>query len=111
MFASEVDKSDQSAPIYMTISNTGGTAVGQLIAAQTPIVTSSDVVNSTQLRNGQERVAQIEIPINGQVEFKPTEYHVEVISLPQTLKAGDTFPLTLAFAGGDNRIITVVVRP
>jgi hypothetical protein len=34
-----------------------------------------------------------------------------LVSLPPTLKAGDTFPLTLAFSGGDNRIVTVVVRP
>lgn len=109
--ASEINRSDFSAPIYMTLTNTGGTAVGQLIGAQTQVVTSNNVVASTQLRNGDALVPTIDIPINGKVQFSPTGYHIQVTSLPPSLKAGDTFPLTLAFSGGDNRIVTVGVRP
>ena len=77
----------------MTLTNTGGTAVGQLIEAQTQIVQSNNVVASTQLRNGNTYVTNHPYSDQWEIKFSPTGYHIKVISLPPSLKAGDSFPL------------------
>ena len=46
------------------------------------------------------RQSRITIPAGGQVTFGPGAYHLMLIGLTRTLKAGDSIPATLSFASG-----------
>jgi periplasmic copper chaperone A len=46
------------------------------------------------------KVDRIEIPAGGETTFGPGGYHLMLIGLTRTLKAGDQAPVTLSFAGG-----------
>jgi len=52
----------------------------------------------------------IEIPANGQVEFKPGDYHLMLMKPKQVLKAGDKIEITLQFKDGTSLPATFEVR-
>jgi copper(I)-binding protein len=86
---------------FMTIANTG-TAADRLTGGSTPVAgrveihtmtMEGDVMKMRQLEDG------LEIPAGGEVTLKPGSFHVMLMDLKQPLKAGETVPLTLTFAG------------
>lgn len=94
-----------NAVVHMTLENTG-TAPGRLL------LVTSNLTTNIHLRNGETPVVGgIEIPVNGQVEFKPDGYNVYLIGLNPVPKVGDAFAIGLSFNNGDNRFVNAVVRP
>jgi hypothetical protein len=52
----------------------------------------------------------IEIPANGQLEFKPGDYHLMLMNPKRVLKAGEQVEITLHFKDGDSVPATFEVR-
>jgi copper(I)-binding protein len=85
---------------YLGIQNSGKTA-DTLLGASSPAVKSveihqmsmkGDVMQMRELPKG------IEIPAGGRVDLSPGGTHLMLLGLSKPLAAGDTLPLTLAFA-------------
>ncbi len=55
-------------------------------------------------------VPGIDLPAGRAVELRPGGYHVMLMSLKQTLNAGDTVPITLVFEDADRQRRTVEVK-
>lgn len=98
---------------FMTIANTG-TAADRLTGGSTPVAgrveihtmtMEGDVMKMRQLEDG------LEVPAGGTVTLKPGSFHVMLMDLKQPLKAGDTVPLTLTFAGAGALETQLEVRP
>ena len=64
-----------------------------------------DVMRMRQLEDG------LEVPAGGQVVLKPGSFDVMLMDLKQSLKAGDTVPLTLTFASAGTLETELVVKP
>lgn len=57
-------------------------------------------------------VKAIDLPPGKPVSLNPTGLHVWLAGLKRSLKAGETFPLTLTFAkAGRREVSVVVIRP
>lgn len=95
---------------YMKITNGG--AADKLMKAE------SDVAETVELHNVtmQDGVMQmrpvefIEVPSNGSVELKPGGYHVMLLGVKQSLKAGDQVKIKLTFEKAGVQEITAPVR-
>jgi copper(I)-binding protein len=78
---------------------TGGKVGDRLLSAAAPV--SKTIELHTMEMEGNimrmRQVAGIDVPAGQTVELKPGGQHVMFIGLTQTLKNGDTFPLTLRF--------------
>lgn len=78
---------------------TGGTAADRLLAASAGV--SKAVELHTMEMDGNvmrmRPVEGIDVPAGATVELKPGGLHVMFMGLTKTLKAGDSFPLTLRF--------------
>lgn len=57
-----------------------------------------------------QQTPSIPIPAGGKVELKPGSFHVMVFGANKTLKAGDTFPVTLRTQSGKEMTVQVTVK-
>ena len=55
-------------------------------------------------------VPGLELPAGKAVELKPGGYHVMLMNLKQTVKDGDTVPLTLTIEGKDGKRETLELK-
>ena len=96
---------------FMLIRNAG--AVNrQLIKAESPVAGIVELhthLNENGVMKMRE-VASIEVKAHGQTELKPGSYHVMLIELKESLKEGDTVPITLRFDDGSSRTVLAPVR-
>jgi periplasmic copper chaperone A len=70
-------------------------------------------IHETKMDNNIMRmraVAGLDVPAGKGVQLKPGGFHVMLIDLNQTLKAGDSVPLTLVFEGKDGKRETIDVK-
>lgn len=82
---------------YMTITNAGPTDA--LTAVSTPIAATADL-HQTIDDNGVMKMRPVQsLPIDTgkTVTLAPRGYHIMLTNLKQTLKEGDSFPITLTF--------------
>ncbi|MBI4742895.1 MAG: copper chaperone PCu(A)C [Betaproteobacteria bacterium] len=96
---------------FMTIRNDGA-ADRKLVKADSPVAKTVELHNHIN-DNGVMRMRQvkeIEIKAKGQAELKTGSYHVMLIDLKQTLKEGDSVPITLIFDDGSRKKIDVPVK-
>ena len=96
---------------FMLLRNTGATD-RQLIKAASPIAGVVELhthLNENGVMKMRE-VASIEVKAHGQTELKPGSYHVMLIELKESLKEGDTVPITLRFDDGSSRTVLAPVR-
>jgi len=109
----ETAEGQNAGGAFMTIANTG-TAADRLTGGSTPVAgrveihtmtMEGDVMKMRQLEDG------LEIPASGEVTLKPGSFHVMLMDLKQPLKAGETVPLTLTFAGAGTVETQLVVKP
>lgn len=83
---------------YMALSNNGDTS-DRLLGAATPVATQVQFHRHTE-KDGISRMREVktvEIAPHAEVAMKPGGMHVMLVGLKQSLKEGDTFPLTLQF--------------
>ncbi|MEN9563738.1 MAG: hypothetical protein RIR73_1982 [Chloroflexota bacterium] len=97
---------------YMLLHNHG-------VEADALIRVSSDVADAVEMHlsqmnaDGTMEMAQqkkIDLPADGEVEFKPGSYHVMFIGLKQDLVAGSEITLTLMFEKAGEITLTVPVK-
>jgi hypothetical protein len=109
----ETAEGQNAGGAFMTIANTG-TAADRLTGGSSPVAgrveihtmtMENDVMRMRQLADG------LEIPAGGEVKLKPGSFHVMLMDLKQPLKAGETVPLTLTFAGAGTIETQLDVRP
>ena len=97
---------------YMTIENKTGGGIS-LKSASTEVAQTVEL-HKMELVDGMmkmRRVESIDIPDGGTAELKPGGYHLMVIGLKKQLKEGDKVAITLEFAGGFRKMITLPVKP
>jgi copper(I)-binding protein len=86
---------------YLVVANSGKTP-DALVRVETPLAAkvemhSSSMAGGVMSMKPETRVA---VPAGGQAAFAPGGYHLMLIGLTRTLKAGDQVPATLIFASG-----------
>ena len=100
-----------SSLAFMTIKNSGNTD-RQLVRADSPVAKTVGLhnhINDSGVMRMRE-VKAIEIKAKGQAELKTGSYHIMLIDLKQTLKEGDSVPLTLTFDDGRTMKIDAPVK-
>lgn len=86
---------------YMTLAN-HGRADDALVKVESPIAAKVEM-HSSSMAGGVMSMKQetsVIVPAGGQVIFGPGAYHLMIIGLKRTLKAGDQVPATLSFTSG-----------
>ena len=86
---------------YVTLTNRG-TAADALVRIESPLAARVEMHRSTMTGNvmSMQKQATVALPAGGEVVFGPGGYHLMLIGLTRTLKAGDEIPATLTFASG-----------
>jgi len=103
-----------SAPtgaVYFNLRNSTGQP-DRLIGVRTKRAERAEL--HTHVHDGElmrmQQVEAVDVPTNGQVEFKPGSYHVMLFTLSEPLVAGDRFPLTLIFENAGEVTVDVSVQ-
>lgn len=86
---------------YMILSNQGRSAAA-LVSVDSPLATKVEIHKSSMAGGVMSMRLQhsVEIPAGRKATFGPGGYHLMLIGLTKSLKAGDEIPATLNFAGG-----------
>ena len=96
--------------VYLTVQDTG--APDKLTGASTPVASQAELHESF-VDNGVAKMRAVQtltIAPGKPVTLAPNGYHIMLMGLKQTLKPGDTFPVTLTFANAGAVAATVTVR-
>ncbi|MDB5435462.1 MAG: hypothetical protein JWR47_1719 [Phenylobacterium sp.] len=86
---------------YMVLANHGRSA-DVLQKVESPLATRVEI-HSMSMAGGVMSMAKVNgvpVPAGGEATFGPGAYHLMLIGLTRTLKAGDQAPATLTFASG-----------
>lgn len=100
--------------IYLTAANNGGTG-DRLTGASS--ATGNASLHVTQSVDGIARMRPVPqseglaLPAGDELTLRPGGAHIMLTGLRRPLRAGDTIPLTLVFAGSGATPIEVPVRP
>ena len=84
----------------------------KLISASSPVAAVVEV-HEMKLEQGimkMRAVTALDLPAGRSVELKPGGYHVMLMDLRQTMKAGEVVPVTLVVQGADGRKESIEVR-
>ena len=85
---------------------------GRLVSVSSPLAGIAEIHEMTM--DGEmmrmRAVSALDLPAGKAVELKPGGFHVMLLELKRTLKAGDVVPLTLVIEGADKKRETVEVR-
>lgn len=96
---------------FMTIKNSGGSD-RKLVKADSPAAKTVELhthINDQGMMK-MRPVKAVDVKAHGQAELKPGSHHIMLIDLKQTLKEGETVPLTLTFDDGSTRKIDAPVK-
>ncbi|RPH43060.1 MAG: copper chaperone PCu(A)C [Burkholderiales bacterium] len=99
----------QASGAFMTLTAPQG---ARLVGATSPV---AGVVEVHEMKREGDvmrmrAIAGLDLPAGRAVKLEPGGYHVMLMSLKQTLNAGDTVPLTLIFEAADRSRQTVEVK-
>jgi len=96
---------------FMLIEN-DATMNRKIVAARSPAFKRVEM-HKTEVKDGVANMLRqdaVEIPAGGSLAFKPGSYHFMLIGPLKPVKAGDSIPLTLSFANGDQLEVIALVR-
>jgi periplasmic copper chaperone A len=85
---------------------------GKLVSASSPMASIVEI-HEMAMDGGvmkMREVPAVELPAGRSVELKPGGFHVMLMDLKQTMKAGDVVPVTLVVQGGDGKRESITVR-
>lgn len=109
----ETAEGQNAGGAFLTIANTG-TAADKLTGGSTPVAGRVEI-HTVDMEGGVMRMRQLtdglDVPAGDEVTLKPGSFHVMLMDLKQPLKAGDTVPLMLTFAGAGTVETELVVKP
>ncbi|MEO7039854.1 MAG: copper chaperone PCu(A)C [Candidatus Elarobacter sp.] len=101
--------------VYVTLINNSSRA-DELVAAKTPLAHHVEFHESTSTSGpmgrmaSMHRVRYIAVPAHGRAVLRPGGYHIMLIGLKSSLRAGTTFPLQLDFEHAGWTTTRVAVR-
>lgn len=95
--------------MFAQLTSTGG---GKLVSASSPVAGIVEIHEMAMEGNVMKMraIPGLDLPAGKAVDLKPGGYHVMLIDLKQTLKAGDTVPVKLVIEGKDGKRETVEVN-
>jgi periplasmic copper chaperone A len=95
--------------LYAQITSAKG---GKLVAVSSPVAGVVEVHEMTMDGNVMKMraVPALALPAGKTVELKPGGYHVMLMDLKQTLKPGDSVPVTLVIESADKTRETVEIK-
>ncbi|WP_374674378.1 copper chaperone PCu(A)C [Ideonella sp.] len=99
----------QASGAFMRLTSAQG---GRLVAAASPVAATVEV-HEMKMADGVMRMAAVpalDLPPGQVVELKPGGYHIMLMGLKQTLKAGEPVPLTLTVEGRDGKRETLELK-
>ena len=99
----------QASGAFMTLVAPRG---GRLVEARSPVAGVVEIHEMAMVDNVMRMrpIAGLELPAGKPVELKPGGYHVMLMSLRQTLVAGESVPITLVIETADRQRETVEVK-
>ncbi len=100
----------KASGLFVRITSATG---GKLVAASSPVAGVVEIHEMTMEGNVMKMralPAGLELPAGQTVELKPGGYHVMLMDLKQTLKAGETVSATLVVEGKDGKRETIEVN-
>jgi len=86
---------------YLVVANTGK-AADALVGVESPLAAKVEM-HSSSMAGGvmsMKKEDRVPVPAGGKAVFGPGGYHLMLIGLTKTTKAGDQVPATLTFASG-----------
>ncbi len=94
---------------FMQITSAQG---GKLVAVQSPVAGVVEIHEMSMQGNvmNMHAIPELALPAGKSVELKPGGYHVMMMDLKQTMKAGEIVPLTLVVEGKDGKRETIEVK-
>jgi len=100
-----------NSAVFFVVINGGGTEE-RLISASSDVATAEELHKSSMVDGTMKMEMQkfISVPADGEVVFKPGDFHVMLIGLNDNLAVGDEFELMLQFESGKAETLSVVVR-
>lgn len=102
----------QTAAIYLVLMN-HGSAGDTVTKLETPVAAHAMMHQSVE-EDGVMKMREVgafELKAGDMIAFAPGGYHIMLTGLKAPLKTGDSFPLTLTFAGaGDVKVDVTVVE-
>jgi hypothetical protein len=95
--------------MFAQITSTGG---GKLVSASSPVANIVEIHEMAMEGDVMKMraIPGLELPAGKAVDLKPGGYHVMLIDLKQTLKAGDTVPVKLVVEGRGGQRETIDVN-
>jgi len=96
--------------VYLTVTDAGG--ADRLTGVTSPVAARVDLHESF-IDNGVSKmrdVAALPVEAGKPLSLAPGGYHIMLTGLKQTLKPGDTFPVTLSFQNAGQITATVTVQ-
>lgn len=104
----------KTGAVYLTLSNQTNSQLHLLSVKTTSNIAEDVQIHTTEMTDGMMRMRQREdgivITPHSQHEFVPGGDHIMLIGLTQGLEEGCQVPLTLVFADGSEREISVEVK-
>ena len=94
---------------YLVVANTG--KADALVEVESPLAAKVEM-HSSSMAGGvmsMKKEGRVPVPAGGKAVFGPGGYHLMLIGLTKTTKAGDQVPATLTFASGATVKATFVV--
>lgn len=85
---------------YLVVTNSG--KADSIVKVESPLAARIEM-HSSSMAGGvmsMQKEDRVPVPAGGQAAFAPGGYHLMLIGLTKTLKAGDKVPATLTFASG-----------
>jgi copper(I)-binding protein len=103
-------KGTRTGAVYLMLSNRGATP-DRLVGISTPVADRAEV-HEDVTANGVMSMASVPalpLPAGGSTAIEPGRYHIMLIGMKSALAAGETFPMTLTFAGAPPLEVSVAV--
>ena len=110
-FARATPPGAKVAGVFMSIENRGKEA-DRLVSASSPVAGVVEI-HEMAMDSGMMKMRAIkgvDVKPGATVDLKPGGYHVMLLDLKQTLKAGDSVPVTLVIEGRDGKRETVEIK-
>jgi periplasmic copper chaperone A len=111
LFARATPPAAKTGAIYFIVDN-AGKQTDRLLRASTPVA-GGVVLHQMAVEEGMMKmraIPSVEIRPGARVEFKPDGYHLMLIDLRQSLRAGETFPVMLTFERAGTVRVSVLVE-